>query len=146
MPQDAPSFLGRGWRFPPRFDLEDVPDGGHVGHSAMVAGEADIGQSLEVLMFTILGERVMRPTYGLGIQMAVFDGTDPVTLTNLRARIEKAVLFYEPRIKLTHVDFGQDGVMQGRLDIHLEYDIPTTNSRGNRVFPYYFREATHAAG
>ncbi len=136
MTRDAPAFLGRGWRFPPRFDLATAPGTGHVGTVAMVAGEEDIWQSLEILMLTPMGERVMRPTYGLGIQLDVFDGTDPVTLTALRARIAKAVLFFEPRIKLTAIEFGLDGIADGRLDIALDYDIPTTNSRGNRVFPF----------
>lgn len=142
MQRAKPAFLGRGWRFPPRFDLETGPDA--VGTVAMVSGELDIHQSLIVLMTTISGERIMRPRYGLGIQTDVFSQTDETTLTYLRNRIEKSVRFFEPRIRLENVIFDQTEVMSGVIGIELQYFVPSTNSRGNMVYPFYFREGTHA--
>lgn len=142
MGDPTPGFLGRGWRFPPRFDVVETDGQDAVGHAAMVEGEVDIFESLEILLKTIPGERVMRPTFGLGIQTHVFDSTDETSLTYLRDRIEKAVVFFEDRIRLQSVDFDTHALNEGRLDIVLDYIIPATNSRGNRVFPYYFREGT----
>lgn len=144
MADRAAGILGTGWRFPPRFDLvETVPGRTVIGKAAMVADETDILQSLDILMTTIMGERVMRPTYGLGIQTHVFDATDETSLTYLRDRIDKAVLFGEPRIRLEAVNFDLSALMGGRLDIQLGYVIPATNSRGNKVFPFYLSEGTH---
>ncbi|RQP08730.1 MAG: hypothetical protein EAS52_24730, partial [Parapedobacter sp.] len=51
------SFLGTGWSFPPQFDNE----GGSV---EMLSDGEDIRSSLEILLSTRPGERVMRPNYG----------------------------------------------------------------------------------
>ena len=47
------SFLGTGWSFPPAFDRES-------GSVEMVQEEEDIRQSLEILLSTSIGERVMQ--------------------------------------------------------------------------------------
>src|SRR5438270_10819358 len=50
------SFLGIGWNFPPAFD--------NVGSEVqMLKGEDDIQSSLQVLLATRLGERVMQPWF-----------------------------------------------------------------------------------
>ncbi|MGI9493120.1 MAG: GPW/gp25 family protein [Geminicoccaceae bacterium] len=136
MPGKEPPFLGTGWRFPPRFDRDN-------GEVAMVSGDEDIHQSLIILMTTIAGERIMRPRYGLGLQTEVFSKTDETNLTHLRGRIKKAVRFFEPRIRLESVIFDTSTVREGLLGIELDYGVPSTNSRGNMVYPYYFREGTH---
>ena len=51
------SFLGTGWSFPPTFrkggaDVE------------MAAGSEDIHQSLQILLSTRLGERILQPEFG----------------------------------------------------------------------------------
>ncbi|WP_298855439.1 GPW/gp25 family protein [uncultured Ruegeria sp.] len=142
MMTSKPGFLGRGWNFPPRFTCTKTAGGTYEGRATMVEAETDIAQSLDILMYTILGERVMRPTYGLGLQLHVFDSTDETDLTFLRSRIEKAVVFYEDRIRIETIEFGTEAVTEGRLDIHIDYLIPSTNSRGNRVFPYYIHEGS----
>jgi len=54
------SFLGTGWSFPPEFD----PVSGSV---VLVSNEKDIGESLDILLSTSLGERVMQPRYGCNL-------------------------------------------------------------------------------
>lgn len=140
-----PAFIGRGWSFPPRFDIvEDVAGG--IGMVEMVEGSRDIDESLEVLMFTLMGERVMRPTYGVGLQLDVFMPMDLGELTLLQRRIEKALLFFEPRITDARVSVTPAPDADARLDIAIDYQITGTNTRGNRVFPFYLAEATHAPG
>ncbi|WP_299195056.1 GPW/gp25 family protein [uncultured Litoreibacter sp.] len=144
MDKSTSGFLGQGWSFPPKFEVSVPPTGGPpIGLVTMVQGDADIEQSLEILMMTISGERIMRPTYGLGLQTHVFDVIDENNLTFLRSEIEKSVLFYEPRIELEQVAFDTGAVLDGRIDITLEYTVIATNTRGNKVFPYYFEEGTH---
>jgi len=145
MRRAAPKFLGRGWRFPPRFaaDLDSCgrPEG--EGVLAMVDGDEDIRESLAILMATMRGERLMRPNYGLGLQEHVFDPTDETTLGYFRSQIEEAILFYEPRIKVEAITFDSSDNVEGRLLIQIEYRVPATNSRSNMVFPFYFREGTN---
>ena len=57
--------------------------------------------------------------------------------------IEKAILFYEPRITLENIDITFENPNDGILHIHLDYTIRKTNTRTNMVFPYYLIEGTN---
>jgi phage baseplate assembly protein W len=129
-------FLGRGWSFPPRFD----PRGKDV---VMVAGVADIDESLRILLSTTPGERVMLPDYGCALRRMVFEEASEQTITEMRGLIRKAVLFYEPRIVLNRVDAQRVDALEGRLDLVLDYTVRATNTRHNLVYPFYLRQATH---
>lgn len=145
MDRNAPSFLGRGWGFPPRLDLDIDADGTVQGNArtGMVADEDDIRESLSVLMSTIQGERLMLPEYGMGLQAHVFDPTDETSLGHLVDQIEHAILFFEPRIKVEEIDIDSDAAVDGCLIVRITYQIPAINSRANVVYPYYFREGTN---
>ncbi|TXI79102.1 MULTISPECIES: GPW/gp25 family protein [unclassified Cupriavidus] len=127
-------FLGRGWHFPLRFD----PRTRQVG---MVAGVEDIEESLRILLGTYPGERVMQPTYGCAVRRAVFETLNESTLTELKEMIRKAILFFEPRILLDHIDTTVL-TLEGRVDIRLHYIVRTTNTRHNLVYPLYLDQAT----
>ncbi|MGC7532208.1 GPW/gp25 family protein, partial [Pandoraea pneumonica] len=62
------SFLGTGWAFPPRFG-----DSADIGRTQMVEAEADIRESLGIILSTVPGERIMQPTFGCGIKAYVFE-------------------------------------------------------------------------
>ncbi len=128
-------YLGRGWGFPPAFDR-----GTH--ELRMVEEEADIRESLFILLSTIRGERVMLPDYGAGLHARVFDRTDNTTLTYLKSQIADAILFFEPRIRLEEISIDAKESADGRLLVRLTYFIPSTNSRSNMVYPFYVREGT----
>jgi hypothetical protein len=130
-----PDWLGRGWAFPPEFDLRSR------GVSLVSAAE-DIAQSLEILLSTAPGERVMNPSYGCGLRSLVFENISETTITQVRDTIDRAVLFFEPRINLDLVTVDVAEVYRGLLRIQLNYTIKSTNSRSNMVYPFYFQEGT----
>lgn len=132
---DGVLFLGKGWSFPPTFLS-------NTGSVVMVNGDADIQQSLSVLLNTIPGERPMNITYGCPVNSFLFDGIDSSTLNKLKDVIAKAILFFEPRITLNDVSIDDTQYLDGVLFIALDYTIRTTNSRNNMVFPYYLAEGT----
>lgn len=132
-------FLGHGWAFPPAFD----PRGRAV---RMVSQVQDVEESLRLLMSTAPGERVMQPNYGCGLHKLVFEVINESTLTEMRSLIEKAVIFFEPRVTLEAVDFEFDEPLQGTLLIHLNYTVRSTNSRHNMVYPLYLQEGRGARG
>lgn len=109
----------------------------------MVSEEQDIHESLTILLSTRPGERVMQPAYGCGLQALVFENINESTLTEIRDVIERAILFYEPRINLEGIEVDTENVYAGRIDIQLNYTIRTTNTRSNLVYPFYFLEASH---
>ena len=127
------SFLGRGWAFPPTLQGGILP-------TAMVSEEEDIQQSLRIILSTRMGERLMRPDFGVDLHNMVFHQMDLTARTQLREAIERAILYYEPRITLTDVNFDMSEERNGILRIYLEYDVRMTNSRGNLVYPYYYEE------
>lgn len=129
-------FLGRGWSFPPRFD----PRG---KGAVMVSEVADIEESLRILLSTSPGERVMLPNYGCALRRMVFEEVSEQTATQIKDLIRKAILFFEPRITLNRIDTQQVDVLNGRLDILLDYTVRTTNTRHNLVYPFYLHQATN---
>ena len=131
------SFLGTGWSFPPEFD----PD---MGSIIMVSDEQDIWESLQVILSTAPGERMMFPKFGCGIRKMVFDTVNATFLTQLKELIRFSILHYEPRIILNNVSINGSDAHEGLLNIQLDYTIRKTNSRSNMVYPFYLREATIA--
>ncbi len=134
MPSDR-SFLGAGWRFPPAFTR------GGAGVE-LVSGADDIEQSLEILLSTRLGERVMRPDFGCDLQHVMFEEIDQGLLNTLNSLISDAILYHEPRITLDRLDVSESEREPGLLLISLDYTIRSTNSRFNMVYPFYINEAT----
>jgi len=139
MQRDDPSFLGRGWAFPPAFDPA-------TGQVATVEAEHDIVESLRILMETRPGERVMQPTYGCRLHDLVFEPMTAETEAEIEVAISRAILFFEPRIVLAAVTVQADDWPEGTLRIRLDYRVRATNARHNRVFPFYITEGTLLSG
>ena len=129
-------FLGSGWQFPPAF-------AGKGRRAAMAQGEADIRESLFLLLSTSPGERVMQPDYGCGIKDMVWETFDSSTVTDLVDRVERAILFFEPRIRAEGVEVDLSREDEGLLSIIVNYRVRGTNNRSNMVYPFYFLEGTN---
>lgn len=106
----------------------------------MVSDEEDIRQSLHILLSTRPGERIMRPDFGTDLHNMVYHNMDLTARTRLKTVIEKAILYFEPRITLTGVSFDVSEERAGVFRILLEYTIRLTNARANMVYPYYYEE------
>ena len=134
---DDRAFLGRGWSFPPTFDRT-------VRGVLMLEHEADIASSLEILLTTAVGERVMVPQYGCNLDELAFESIDTRMRTLMADKIESAILYHEPRITLERVEIADDPVamLEGRVLIGVTYRVKATNSRFNFVFPFYRDEGT----
>jgi phage baseplate assembly protein W len=126
-------FLGRGWAFPVQLD-------GNTGQVAWAEHEADIRQSIRIIIETARGERLMRPDFGCGIHELVFDAADSALLQRVRSEVEAALTRYEARIELQRIDVDAPPGADGQLLIELEYRVRLTNQVGNLVYPFYFRE------
>lgn len=129
------SFLGRGWSFPPRFDSRQ--------RVVMVEHEQDIEESLRILFRTRVGERVMQHAYGTRLHQMVFQAVSTQTLTEMTDMLKQAVMYFEPRIVLEQLDVRAAGDDLARLDVVLRYQIRSTNTRHNIVYPLYLDQASH---
>ena len=126
------SFLGTGWDFPPTFRQQ----GRQV---EMLSDEEDIRSSLEILLGTTIGERVMQPRYGCNMERLLFEPLDTALQAYMKDLIRTAVLYFEPRIILDDLVLAPTPEA-GRIDIKLGYTVATTNTRYNFVYPYYVNE------
>ncbi|HAE59527.1 MAG TPA: hypothetical protein DCG54_08475 [Anaerolineae bacterium] len=129
------SFLGTGWNFPPTFSR----GGAEV---EMASGTEDIHQSLQILLSTQLGERIMQDTFGCDLNVVLFEEMDQGLVNTLTNLISDAILYHEPRINLDNLDVSESDSQQGLLLIRLEYTVRSTNSRFNMVYPFYINEAS----
>jgi phage baseplate assembly protein W len=129
------SFLGRGWSFPPSFDLSSAS-------VKMLEGEDDITASLAVLLGTMRGERIMLPQFGCNLDELLFESLDTRMKTLMIDTIESAILYHEPRIELETVKLDDDQELEGVVRINIVYRVKATNSRFNFVYPYYKLQGT----
>jgi phage baseplate assembly protein W len=133
-PPAVPAFLGRGWSFPPTFD----PFHRTV---VMVAGDVDIRESLNILLSTSLGERVMLATYGVDLISKVFTTLTTTTANEIATMVARAITEWEPRVSVENVVVSES-ILDGWVAISIDYMVRQTNTRSNIVFPYYQVEAT----
>ena len=132
---NSKAFLGRGWRFPVTFNKS------HKG-VALSQYEEDIRESLNILLSTAKGERVMRPDYGTNVRDLLFKPLDVSMGTLVGEEIKKAILLHEPRVFVDSVNVVQEE-LYGFLEVKIEYTIIATNTRSNMVFPFYLNEGTN---
>lgn len=145
-------FIGRGWRFPIKVNARGGLDWSN--------GPQRIQDSIWLIIKTALGERIMRPNFGAGVDDFVFQSNSVVNRTKLAIAIKSALLEWEPRIDLdevrvdsaadlesTRVDAGaQDisfispGNFESQVLVTIQYRIRATNEFFNVVFPFYLEE------
>ncbi|WP_276363720.1 GPW/gp25 family protein [Daejeonella sp. H1SJ63] len=128
-------FLGRGWSFPPEFNITSQS-------VEMTEKVDDIYKSLEILLTTKVGERIMQPKYGCNMDELIFESLDTATKTIIIDKIKTAILYFEPRIDAKKIELNTDNESEGIIVLEIEYVVRATNSRFNFVYPYYRNEGT----
>ncbi|MCB8982478.1 MAG: GPW/gp25 family protein [Ardenticatenaceae bacterium] len=122
-------LIGSGWAFPPTID----PQGG----VALTRATSEIEQAIRIILLTPLGQRVMRPTFGCRIHELVFAPNNSTTAAQAIRYVEEALAMWEPRIQVTEITAVVDPHQDGRMLIHINYFIKSTNDPRSLVFPFY---------
>ena len=135
MAEAIKSFLGTGWGFPPEFHI--TPN-----NVEMLSDAADIESSLQILLSTRPGERVMLPRYGCNLDEMIFEPLTTTFKTYMKDLISTAILYFEPRIAVNSIELDDTGELEGKILIKIDYSVRTTNSRFNFVYPFYKKEGT----
>jgi phage baseplate assembly protein W len=130
------AFLGRGWKFPIEVDST-------TGRVKMSEFEEDIAEAIRIILWTAKGERVMRPEFGCGLHDYVFTTTDATSLRLLASDIEEAIRVWEPRVESAEVEVSLDEQDPGKLLIHIDYVVRSTNNLYNLVYPFYIHEGSN---
>ncbi len=120
MNQKMAGMYGRGWAFPPDFDIEQG--------AQMVMDIDDIQQSLRILFSTQLNERIMRPTYGCDLHSAIFENINDDLFASIRTNITDSVLRYEQRVSLESIKIERDRDEPGCLHIQVACRIRGTEA------------------
>jgi phage baseplate assembly protein W len=128
------TFLGRGWAFPPQFNKL-------TGTVEMLSNEDDIKNSLQVLLLTRVGERIMQPAYGCNMDVLLFEQINESLISYIKDLVFTAIYYFEPRINPDNVTV-EATEEEGIVLVNVEYTIRSTNSRNNLVFPFYLNEGT----
>ena len=106
----------------------------------MLSDAADVQSSLEILLSTRPGERVMEPNYGCNLDELLFEPLTTTLKTYITDLISMSILYFEARITLNKVDISQGNDLEGLVLIQLDYTVKSTNSRYNYVYPFYKNE------
>ncbi len=126
------SFLGTGWQFPLQFNKA-------TGTTEMLSDEVDIQNSLQVLLSTRIGERIMQPSYGCNMDVLLFEAINESLKTYVKDLVFTAIYYYEPRVNPDNVNITATAE-EGVILVDVAYTIRSTNSRHNLVFPFYLDE------
>jgi phage baseplate assembly protein W len=129
---NAPTdIIGQGWKFPPKVNASGGLD--------WSSGPDRIRDAIWIVLSTSPGERVMRPTFGAGVQDYVFEPNSAAFRTRLASAISDALSKWEPRINIVNINVSA-GDELSLVNISIDYTIRTTNELFNLVYPLYLQE------
>lgn len=128
----AKEFIGRGWPFP----IKPGPAHRMNCHN----GEEKIRQSIWLILSTAPGERQMRPTFGCGIHDLVFQPNTATYRSVIEARVEDALVRWEPRIDVVNVRVETPPEARNYILIRIDYRIRANNAFYNLVYPFFINE------
>ena len=122
-------ILGTGFCFPMGVDGR--------GGISMTGQEADIEDSIRIILSTARGERHMRPLFGSRVHELVFAPNNATTWGLMQQYVEEALGWWEPRIEVVDIDVGADPSDASRLLVDILYKIKATSDKRSLVFPFY---------
>ena len=134
----ANSIIGRRWAFPPRL--------GDRNQFGLISDDAAIRQSIFIIVFTVPGERVMRPEFGCEIHSLIFWPANFQTATLAERYVREALERWEPRIILHEVEATPGGSEYGELFIKVNYQVKGQHDPRSLVFPYYLNPQSTEEG
>tara|TARA_Y100000593_G_C4297876_1_gene331630 strand:- start:1644 stop:2012 length:369 start_codon:yes stop_codon:yes gene_type:complete len=88
-----------------------------------------VKQNLKMLLLTHPGERVMEPSFGIGIQRFLFENFNNNTFQRIEDAIMEQVAIYLPVLTIKEINFITDDADANRLQVKIKYAIPSLNVR-----------------
>jgi len=87
---DEGQIYGRGVAFPPHLDS--------TGQWATSVAGQNVRESIQILLLTRFGERLMYPNYGSALRSYLFAPNNAATRKSVQDEITRALQLWEPRI------------------------------------------------
>lgn len=85
----------------------------------------NIKQNFKNLILTSPGERIMLPTFGVGIKQYLFELNKEVVFNEIKSDIEEQVSIWMPFLNIDIIEVYQDAEDdETRLSLYIRYSIP----------------------
>jgi uncharacterized protein len=123
------TFVGRGFSWPMQVD--------HTGAIKLTDSAEDIDRSIQIVLLTAPGERLMRPQFGCRIWDLLFEPVTPNLLGLIAEAVRGALAQWEPRIEVQDVKPMIDDDENALVRVEIAYTVRATNDRRNLVYPFY---------
>jgi uncharacterized protein len=127
--QPDTSFVGRGFLWPLGVD--------QTGSIRLSNGVPDLDRSIELVLMTAPGERLMRPKFGCRIWEMLFEPVTGNLLGLMAQAVRDALSQWEPRVTVEDVECRPDTDNPSLVHIAIGYRVRATNDRRNLVYPFY---------
>ena len=84
-------------------------------------------QNLKMLILTVPGERIMDPSFGVGLKRYLFEFNGAETYSNISSKIHEQVAKYLPYIAITNLKFsipeGNPDLYPNTLSLRISFNI-----------------------
>lgn len=97
---DVGRLFGRSMAFPPHLD-------GGLRFDWSVAAD-NIRESIQIILLTEPGERLMLPGFGAGLKQFLFEPNTVGTHRLMQERIQQSLVIWEPRVEVRAIDVFPD--------------------------------------
>ena len=118
---DSVNLYGQSTGFPPRVGAD--------GRIVWSAGELNVRESICIILRTRPGERLMRPTFGCGLDRYLFEPNTISTLRLIQEEVKRSIILWEPRVTLNDVQVATNPADQRAVDITITYTLIATQQR-----------------
>ena len=123
------TLLGKGWSIPLR------PDD-RTGRIEYERGTTKVSQSIQIILETAPGERIMRPTFGCDLRRYLMKPNTTATRALIQREVALALKTWEPRIEVQGVQVSP-GDDPSLVLIEIFYVHKRDGRQGNFVYPFY---------
>lgn len=117
---DAGRLFGRSIAFPPRIGTD--------GRWAWSEGADNIRESLQIILLTEEGERLMLASFGGGLGRFLFEPNTTATRRLIQKQVQDALRLWEPRIQVGGVTVEPHPDDAQQVIITIEYQLVATQT------------------
>tara|TARA_Y100001938_G_scaffold134026_1_gene194032 strand:- start:198 stop:662 length:465 start_codon:yes stop_codon:yes gene_type:complete len=93
-----------------------------------------IKQNAKLVMFTVPGERVMDPEFGVGLQKYLFENASPVLLDDIRAEISNQFGKYLPYVEITRLEVVDDPENDNKILVLMQIRVSAIEETATLLF------------
>lgn len=97
------------------------------GYGMIKSFKTMIKQNFKMLILTSPGERIMEPTFGIGLKKYLFENFNEGVFAKIERDIFNQTEIYLPMIAINEIRFNTALMDENQLGIQIRYSIPNLN-------------------